>query len=64
MGGLLILGSCIFSTLLWADLNNYFIWISLLVLLIYGTTGFVDFGRHFLCYAGSLPLQPDNSLFP
>ena len=42
MGGLLILGSCIFSTLLWADLNNYFIWISLLVLLIYGTTGFVD----------------------
>ena len=42
MGGLLILGGCIFSTLLWADLNNYFIWISLLVLLIYGTTGFVD----------------------
>lgn len=42
MGGLLILGSCIFSTLLWADLNNYFIWISLLILLIYGTTGFVD----------------------
>lgn len=42
MGGLLILGSCIFSTLLWADLNNYFIWTSLLVLLIYGTTGFVD----------------------
>lgn len=42
MGGLLILGSTIAATLLWSDLNNYFIWISLLVLVIYGTTGFID----------------------
>ena len=42
MGGLLILGSTFLATLLWADLTNYFIWIGLLVLLIYGTTGFID----------------------
>lgn len=42
MGGLLILGTTTLSTLLCADLQNPFIWICLLVLLIYGTTGFVD----------------------
>ena len=42
MGGLLILGSGIISTLLCANLQNIFIWISLLVLIIYGTTGFID----------------------
>lgn len=42
MGGLLILGTATLSTLLCADLQNPFIWICLLVLLIYGTTGFID----------------------
>lgn len=42
MGGLLILGSAIAGTLLWSDLSNYFIWIGLMVLIIYGTTGFID----------------------
>lgn len=42
MGGLLILGSTFLATLLWANLHNYFVWIGLLVLLIYGTTGFID----------------------
>lgn len=42
MGGLLILGSTTLSVLLWANLTNSFIWIGLLVLMIYGLTGFVD----------------------
>ena len=42
MGGLLILGTTTLATLLCANLQNPFIWICLLVLLIYGTTGFVD----------------------
>ncbi len=42
MGGLLILGSTILSTLLWTNLSNCFIWTSLLVLVIYGATGFID----------------------
>lgn len=42
MGGLLILGSSIISMLVCADLHNSFVWISILVLLVYGLTGFVD----------------------
>ena len=42
MGGLLILGSAIVSMLLFADLHNSFVWISILVLLVYGLTGFAD----------------------
>lgn len=42
MGGLLILGSSILSTLLFADWHNSFIWIGIIVLLVYGLTGFVD----------------------
>lgn len=42
MGGLLILGSSILSTLIFADWHNSFIWIAILVLVIYGLTGFVD----------------------
>ena len=42
MGGLLILGSSIISMLICADLHNSFVWISILVLLVYGLTGFVD----------------------
>ena len=42
MGGLLILGSAIVSMLLFADLHNSFVWISILVLLVYDLTGFAD----------------------
>ena len=42
MGGLMILISVTISTLLWADLSNQFIWISLLVMVGYGLIGFGD----------------------
>lgn len=42
MGGLLILGSSIIATLLCASLTNPFVWICILVLMVYGITGFVD----------------------
>jgi phospho-N-acetylmuramoyl-pentapeptide-transferase len=42
MGGTLIILSVFLSTVLWADLTNHFIWIVLIVLLGFGTIGFVD----------------------
>lgn len=42
MGGLLILASTAAGALLWCDLKNPFVWISLLVIFIYGLTGFAD----------------------
>ena len=42
MGGLLILIGILFSTLLWADLNNYYIWVLLMVATGFGLLGFVD----------------------
>ncbi len=42
MGGLLILGSSILSILLFANISYHFVWVSLLILIIYGATGFVD----------------------
>lgn len=42
MGGLLILGSSIISSLLWNDLSNIFVWLCILVLVIYGGAGFAD----------------------
>ncbi|HEY8218842.1 MAG TPA: phospho-N-acetylmuramoyl-pentapeptide-transferase [Methylobacter sp.] len=42
MGGALILIAIAFSTLLWADLGNRYIWVILLVTLGYGIIGFVD----------------------
>jgi phospho-N-acetylmuramoyl-pentapeptide-transferase len=42
MGGLLILGSIVVSTLLWADLSNQYVWVVLAVVLGYGIVGFVD----------------------
>ncbi|HEY8158886.1 MAG: phospho-N-acetylmuramoyl-pentapeptide-transferase [Methylobacter sp.] len=42
MGGALILIAIAFSTLLWADLSNRYIWVILLVTLGYGIIGFVD----------------------
>ncbi len=42
MGGLLILGCAIVAILLFANVHYHFVWVSLLVLLIYGLTGFAD----------------------
>ncbi|MGE0482791.1 MAG: phospho-N-acetylmuramoyl-pentapeptide-transferase [Gammaproteobacteria bacterium] len=42
MGGLLILVSIAISTLLWADLDNRFIWIVLITTLLFGAIGFAD----------------------
>lgn len=42
MGGLLILGTAIVSILLFANISYHFIWVSLLVIIVYGITGFVD----------------------
>lgn len=42
MGGLMILISVLFSSLLWADLTNPYIWICLGVFTGYGLIGFVD----------------------
>ncbi len=42
MGGILILISVVSSTLLWANLTNYYIWILLLITASYGAIGFVD----------------------
>ena len=42
MGGLMILASISFSTLLWADMSNRYVLVSLGVLLSFGLIGFVD----------------------
>ncbi len=42
MGGLLILSALIFSTLLWARLDNIYVWIVLLVTMSFGLVGFID----------------------
>jgi phospho-N-acetylmuramoyl-pentapeptide-transferase len=42
MGGGLILGSILLSTLLWSDLKNHYIWISLFVLIGTGLIGWID----------------------
>jgi len=42
MGGILIITSVILPTLLWADLQNIFIWIALFSTLAFGLIGFID----------------------
>ena len=42
MGGALILLAIILPTLLWADLTNIYIWVTLLVISGYGAIGFID----------------------
>ena len=42
MGGLMILSGLIVSTLLWANLDNYFVWVVLLVMTGFGAIGFYD----------------------
>lgn len=42
MGGAMIILSIAISTLLWSDLSNRYVWITLGVLLIFGAVGWVD----------------------
>ncbi len=42
MGGILIIGSIVTATLLWADLSIIYIWISILILVGYGLIGLCD----------------------
>ncbi|MEO6203635.1 MAG: phospho-N-acetylmuramoyl-pentapeptide-transferase [Nitrospirales bacterium] len=42
MGGLLIIFSVLLSTILWADITNFYIWLVLLSLVGFGLIGFVD----------------------
>jgi phospho-N-acetylmuramoyl-pentapeptide-transferase len=42
MGGVLILTAISVSTLLWADLENYYVWVVLFVMLSFGIIGYVD----------------------
>lgn len=42
MGGLLILGSILLSVVLWTDLNNRYIWAVIVILVGFGTVGFID----------------------
>ena len=42
MGGVIILGALIISTLLWADLSNVYIWIVLYITFGFGLIGFID----------------------
>lgn len=42
MGGLLILAAISLSTILWADLSNYYVLVALFVLCGFGAIGFVD----------------------
>ncbi len=42
MGGALIITAIVFSTVMWADLENRFIWVVLFVTLAFGVIGYVD----------------------
>ncbi len=42
MGGVIILAAIVFPTLLWADLTNQYIWLTLFITIGYGLIGFVD----------------------
>ena len=42
MGGLMILSGVTVSTLLWANLSNWYVWVVLFVTLSYGVIGFFD----------------------
>lgn len=42
MGGIMILGTIVISTLLWADLRNVYVWIVLYATVAFGAIGFID----------------------
>ncbi len=42
MGGVIILAGIVIPTLLWADLGNTYVWLTLFIIVGYGLIGFVD----------------------
>jgi phospho-N-acetylmuramoyl-pentapeptide-transferase len=42
MGGVLIIGSVVISTLLWARLSSFYVWITVVATLLFGAIGFMD----------------------
>jgi phospho-N-acetylmuramoyl-pentapeptide-transferase len=42
MGGVLIVGSVVISTLLWAKLTSVYVWTVVVAMLLFGTIGFLD----------------------
>ena len=42
MGGILIIAGTLFSALLWADLSNIYVWLTMLVFIGFGVVGFLD----------------------
>ncbi|MDX6403989.1 MAG: phospho-N-acetylmuramoyl-pentapeptide-transferase [Blastocatellia bacterium] len=42
MGGLLVIASVLFSTLLWAKLSSFYVWVVILATLAFGGVGFAD----------------------
>jgi UDP-N-acetylmuramyl pentapeptide phosphotransferase/UDP-N-acetylglucosamine-1-phosphate transferase len=42
MGGVLIIGSVLISTLLWAKLTSLYVWIVMIAFLLFGVIGFLD----------------------
>ena len=42
MGGIMIIFATAFSTLLWADTSNLYVWVTLFVFIAFGAVGFVD----------------------
>ncbi len=42
MGGVLIVGSVLISTLLWAQLSSVYVWTAMFATLSFGLIGFVD----------------------
>jgi phospho-N-acetylmuramoyl-pentapeptide-transferase len=62
MGGALILLAIAISTLLWADLENRFVWIVLLGTLFFGVIGFVDDYKK-LVVRNSKGISPRTKMF-
>ncbi len=42
MGGVLIVGSTVVPTLLWGDLENAYVWLAVLTMVVFGMIGFID----------------------
>ncbi len=42
MGGLLILFSVLLTTVLWADINNHYVWLVIIAVVGFGLVGFID----------------------
>src|SRR5205814_8866645 len=42
MGGVLIVGAVLISTLLWARLSSIYVWTAMIATLLFGAIGFVD----------------------